>query len=169
MINSFTQYSLRLCSLSLLLVGLAVSLAGAQTGSPLQEPQPQAPLVYKEVQAETFWPDNDLKQLFGHYWHLRFEGLSEQSWPLEALFFQEMVPAARYHAFVQGGKSNTLLAVEIQGLEHLSAYCVTIACVLRFKMKNGELKETFTKDRWVFSGEKWRHVLRNPVIFPAAG
>jgi hypothetical protein len=88
---------------------------------------------------------------------------------MEALFFQEMVPPDRYHAFVQGGKPNQLLSVEIQGLERLTEYFVVIDCTLRFKMKNGELKETFLQDRWVHSGDKWYHVIRNPIIFPTAG
>ena len=169
MTRSFTKYSLHLCTVNLLLVWLTVGAAAAQTGAPLKESPPQAPVIYKEIQAETFWPDDDLKTLFGHYWYLRFEGLSEQSWPMEALFFQEMVPAARYHAFIQSGRSNKFLSVEVQGLERLSEYFVVIDCVLRFTMKSGERKETFIKDRWVYAGEKWHHVIRNPVIFPAAG
>ena len=170
MIKSLIKCSFKPCALSLLLVWLSASAAGAQTGAPpLKEARPQAPITYKAVQAATFWPDDELKTLFGQYWYLRFEGLSEESWPMEALFFREMIPAARYHAFVLGARANKLLTVEIQSLERLSEYCVVIDCVLRFTMKNGELKETFMKDRWVYSGEKWHHVIRNRIVFPTAG
>jgi hypothetical protein len=36
-------------------------------------------------------------------------------------------------------------------------------------MKNGEQKETFMKDRWVYSGKEWHHVIRNRIVFPTAG
>ena len=168
MIKAFAKHRLQLCTLSLLIMGMTVSLTAAQSGNPSMETPPQATVVYKGIEAETFWPDENLKTLFGHYWHLRFEGLSEKSWPMEALFFQEMIPAARYHGFIQRSKANRFLSVEIQGLERLSEYCVAINCVLRFTMKNGEMKETFTKDRWVYSGGKWHHVIRNRIIFPTA-
>lgn len=131
----------------------------------------QVALVYSEDSGagpKQFWPDARLKEVFKRYWSLRFDGRSKEAFALEAPYFQEMVSEKLYHFYVKGAVENELIEIELRDLVQETEYFYVIHPLIRFKNAKGEKKESSLRDRWVNVGGQWYHVLRDPLIFPAA-
>jgi hypothetical protein len=131
---------------------------------------PKAPITYSDSKKppEGLWPDRVLEASFGRYWGVRFSGKAEEAFSLEAPYFQEMAGLPRYRLYVQNAQKNTLLGMDVRELNKETEWFVSIKCVARIKTQGGETKETFLLDRWVNAGGKWYHVIKDPLLFPAA-
>ncbi len=114
------------------------------------------------------WPDPRLKQAFEQYWHHRSAGAAKEAFSLEAPFFQEMVTENKYLKLFKGAANTQLLTMRIQGLERKSEHLYVIRCTKKFKDAGGKVRQSHHADEWVFAGERWYHVLRDPAFFPEA-
>lgn len=117
---------------------------------------------------ETFWPNNALKCSFIDYWTLRYSSNRENSFEKEAPFFQEIVGRTRYENIIRATSRNTLENLEITSIQRINEYYYEIKMMQRVRNTKGELLVLHIIDRWVYAGENWYHVTREPLIFPAA-
>ena len=154
--------------LAAFLVSLAIGLGACAAQHRNDAPLP--PITYHEqrnIDENEFWPDPQLKEIFGRYWRLCFDGRSKETWALEVTYFREMIPEQRYSGYIRGYLISELLGIEIWDLVKESDNFFTIRCAISFK-KGNEKKELFFDDHWVKVRGEWYHVIRNPVLFPAA-
>jgi hypothetical protein len=120
------------------------------------------------AQLEKQWPDQGLKKAFSRYWGLRFAGMVEDAYALEAPYFQEMVPMGRYKLVAEGTRKNKLVEMEVRAVSKQTDHFFEIQCLSRFKAPDGRIKEVHIVDRWVDVDGTWFHVLKDPMVFPAA-
>jgi hypothetical protein len=135
------------------------------------KPVIEAPVTYSKdagSQPEKLWPHTGLEKAFSHYWGLRYAGMVDEAFALEAPYFQEMVPIGRYKLRVEGARKNKLIEMEVSGVKKQTDQFFEIQCLSRFKAPGGDLKEVYLVDRWVNVDGTWFHVFRDPVVFPAA-
>ncbi len=117
---------------------------------------------------ETFWPSDALKCSFIDYWTLRYSGDRENSFEREAPFFREIVGRTRYENIIRAAK-NTLENLEILSIQRVNEYYYEIKITQRIRNAKGEAMELYIIDRWVYAGQNWYHVTREPFIFPGTG
>lgn len=113
------------------------------------------------------WPDHELKSILAKYWGLRMHGPSESAWAMEAPYFREMVQESKYMGFLEAYAGSELTGIGIYDIQRKTDHLVIIQCGISF-VKNGKKGEFFIGDRWVKVGNKWYHVLQDPILFPAA-
>jgi hypothetical protein len=152
-------------------VAVLMCLWAAGCASVGPKPAIEATVTYSNdagPQPEKLWPDAGLKEAFSHYWGLRYAGMVEEAFALEAPYFQEMVPIDRYKLLADGTRKNKLIEMEVDAVKKQTDQFFEIHCRSRFKAPDGSLKEAYLVDRWVDVDGTWFHVLRDPVVFPAA-
>jgi hypothetical protein len=131
----------------------------------------EAPVTYSKDaghQPENLWPKAGLKEAFSHYWGVRFSGSAEDAFALEAPYFREMVPIDRYKLLADGTRKNKLIAMEVLSVKKQTEHFFEIQCRIRFKAPDGSVKDPYIADKWVDVDGTWYHVLRDPMVFPAA-
>ena len=156
------------CAQAFVMVLLVCVLSGGCSTLSCQV-QPQASITYSQdcnITREQSWPDDRLKDAFAVYWALRFTGPIEDAFAFEAPYFQEMVGAKRYGALLRGTLMNVLDEVEVRDLVRESEYLYEVHCAIRFTRPDGGKKQMFYRDLWVYAGDRWYHILRNPILFP---
>ena len=114
------------------------------------------------------WPDARLEERFADYWALRFEGEMDKIYRMEAPYFRTMVPEAQYRNYVRGSGRNTLHRIEIFDIALRTDNFAEVPITLHFSTDSGREQSVSRRDRWVLSGGEWTHVIRDPIIFPAA-
>lgn len=117
---------------------------------------------------ETFWPDDALRCSFIDYWTLRYSSDRENSFEKEAPFFQEIVGRTRYENIIRAAAKNTLENLEILSIQRVNEYYYEIKITQRIRNAKGEALVLYIDDRWVYAGQIWYHVTREPFIFPGA-
>jgi len=115
---------------------------------------------------EQLWPDPLLKRAFAHYWGNRFSGTPKEGFALEAPYFQEMVSEDFYRRYVQNAVQNKLISINLLGLDKEGEQLCALNCKMLIELPNGNKEEVSIKDRWVFAGERWYHVIRDQFFFP---
>ena len=113
------------------------------------------------------WPDEALQEVFKQYWSSRLRGAVETIWPMEAPYFREMVDKNKYEAFVNAYAPSELTGIEIWSIEPETDHLVMIRCEISYA-KNGKSEKFFIGDRWVRVGDKWYHIVHDPILFPSA-
>jgi hypothetical protein len=154
------------------IVAVLMCLWAAGCASLGLKPAIEAPVTYSKdagAQPEKLWPDEGLRKAFSHYWGLRFAGMVEDAYALEAPYFKEMVPMGRYRLYTEGTRKNELVEMEVRAVNKQTDHFFEIQCLSRLRTPDGSLKEIHLVDRWVDVDGTWFHVLRDPVVFPAAG
>ncbi len=117
---------------------------------------------------EAFWPSDALKYSFIDYWTLRYSNDRENSFEKEAPFFREIVGRTRYENIIRATAINTLENLEIISIQRVNEYYYEIKITQRIRNAKGEVLVLHIIDRWVYAGQNWYHVTREPLIFPAA-
>ncbi|MGE0086275.1 MAG: hypothetical protein AB7S75_17845 [Desulfococcaceae bacterium] len=130
----------------------------------------KAMISYSSGSAAGLWPDKKLEDAFSSYWWWRFQGPVEKIFSFEAPYFQEMVPHNNYNIAMTAFIRNELKDIEVyniqkaEGAEHL----YVVENKIRFVDTLGKEREMDIPDLWVYAGEKWYHVIKDPVLFPMA-
>lgn len=120
-------------------------------------------ITYAPPDASIFWPSEAMKKEFIQYWTLRSEGAYEETFKMEAPYLQEIVPIAIYRSYVDNRKRKISgirlirLDSEISG-----AWIASIELIYGDEHKGSD--GVFLKDRWVQVGNRWYHVIRDPVM-----
>lgn len=117
---------------------------------------------------KTFWPNDALKCSFIDYWTLRYSGDSGDLFEKEAPFFREIVGRTRYEDIIRAAAKNTLENLEIISIQRVNEYYYEIKITQRIRNAKGEAMVLYIIDRWVYAGQNWYHVTREPLIFPGA-
>jgi hypothetical protein len=118
------------------------------------------------ISPESFWTDNTLKDAFANYWLLRFDRKIDDTFKMEAPYFQEMANFKRYRTFMEGAKDD-LVEVELKDRIQVTERFVVIKCTIRLNTNSSEgIRNVSIADYWVYSGKKWYHVIRDSIVFP---
>ena len=115
---------------------------------------------------EALWPDETMKEAFRCYWQIRFEGRWQETFLLEAPYFQEMTPENRYRMYIENTRKNTLIRIQVEDVKKEGEYLYMVRCVVFFKRSDGTEKNAHLQDRWVFAGGKYFHVIDDNLFFP---
>ena len=118
---------------------------------------------------EALWPDKTMKEAFGSYWKMRFEGQWQETLRLEAPHFQEMTPENRYRMYIENTRRNTLIRIQVEDVKKEGEYLYMVRCVVFFKRFDGTEKRIHLHDRWVLAGGKYFHVIDDNLFFPGQG
>lgn len=133
------------------------------------EKKPLANISYDDILGETpeeVWPDEALKDAFARYWGNRFSGTAKEGFKMEAPHFQDLVSEGHYTRFTRNAAINDLRAVRILGIDDEGEYLRVIKCKLILELPDGQKSEAGIRDRWVFVGDRWYHLIKDPFFFP---
>lgn len=117
---------------------------------------------------ESFWPNNDLKSVFVDYWSIRYSPNWKDSFKREAPFFQEIVEREWYENIIGAAVKNTLVKLDVQSIQQMNEYFYEINMEQVITNQKKENIVLYITDRWVYAGNRWYHVIRDPNLFPAA-
>lgn len=157
-----------------LLTGLACTDNAAETKT---QPEKTAAVKQKPMASISYskelgggpadvWPDSALEKAFVQYWGNRFSGTPKEGFLQEAPYFQEMISENLYTRYVGNASKNKLVSAEVLGLDHEGEYLWAIKCKMLIELPNGTIEEVGVRDRWVFAGKRWYHVIQNRFFFP---
>lgn len=131
-----------------------------------------APPDAKETKtdANAFWKDDSaLRKTFERYWAVRYtKDMSQASFAMESPYFQEMVDEQKYNVYIGSAYLNIPTEIRLQRMTKETDNLRNIDFVLQLKLTNGEIQDVFFTDTWLKVREKWYHVLKDPLVFPAA-
>ncbi|MEI6260742.1 MAG: hypothetical protein WCR46_12655 [Deltaproteobacteria bacterium] len=74
----------------------------------------------------------------------------------------------RYENIIRAAAKNTLESLEILSIQRVNEYYYEIKITQRIRNAKGEVLVLYIDDRWVYAGQIWYHVTREPLIFPGA-
>lgn len=117
---------------------------------------------------DNFWPEGGLKKAFSEYWNIRYSDAWKNSFEKEAPYFQEIVSRTRYEAVINNPVGNHVEGIVILSLQKVSDHFYEIQIVFNVITQKNEKKELYFTDRWVYAGESWYHVMRDPILFQKA-
>lgn len=118
--------------------------------------------------AKSFWPKNNLRSAFYEYWSIYYGNDRVKAFEKEAPFFQEIIGRSHYDNIIQATVKNKLKLIEINSIQKINDYFYEINIVQHVINAKGEVLVLIITDRWVYAGEKWYHVIIDPLIFPKA-
>ena len=61
------------------------------------------------------------------------------------------------------------VVIEVRNVVKETDHYLMVHCVIEFNSEMGEKKRKFIRDRWVYAGGKWYHVVKDRIFFPWAG
>ena len=121
-------------------------------------------MVYAQNIEYREWPDKILEKRFQEYWFNRFDGRVEDAYQIESPYLQEMIHLGKYNTYVKQTTRNKLANVEIQEITKETDSLISISCAIRTQSGVDRPVSTPIIDRWVFVGEKWYHVINDPIL-----
>ncbi len=155
---------------SLFAVGVLVFAVGCSAFTN----QNRLPLAYSATigkmqgGVDTFWPNGQLRNAFVKYWAIRYSDDFKRAYQMEAPYFREIIGKDRYETVVAGGAKVKVERLEIRDIQKINQYLYEIGFSISIKSPTGETNESFFKDRWIYAGDCWYHVMHDRIIFPAA-
>lgn len=121
------------------------------------------------IDEKAFWSDSELRKSFERYWAARYtKDMVKASFAIEAPYFQEMVDEQRYNVYIGSAYMNIPTEIRLQRMTKETDNLRNIDFVLQLKLTNGEIQDVFFTDTWLKVRGKWYHVLKDPLVFPAA-
>jgi len=122
-----------------------------------------------KIDPKTFWVDSELKKTFEKYWAIRYtKDMSKQSFLMEAPHFQEMVDEQRYNVYTGNAWQNKPVEIRLQRITKDTDSLYTIVVDFYIRMANGESSNVSFADQWIKVREKWYHLIKDTLFFPAA-
>jgi len=79
------------------------------------------------------------------------------------------VSMSRYRSYAPKAEGYDRVDIEVRDLVKETEYLLMVHCVISFHNEVGdEHKKRFIRDRWVYAGGRWYHVVKDPIFFPWA-
>jgi hypothetical protein len=124
---------------------------------------PPIPVSYPEAGQQFVWPSEELKEAFVTYWTLRSKRDYQASFKMEAPYIQEVAPMPIYRTIAASEKVaiERLALLDIQW-ENDAYY--TVGMNLHFARRDGIPSHVYVGDRWVKAGNRWYHVIKDPIF-----
>jgi hypothetical protein len=122
------------------------------------------PMVYARSGDTRAWPDKLLEERFQEYWFDRFAGRVEEAYQIETPYFREMISLGKYNNYVKHTSKNKLVNMEIQEIAKETKFLVNVSCTIQTQVGNDRPVSTQIMDRWVLVGEKWYHIIKDPIL-----
>jgi len=111
------------------------------------------------------WPDQKLEKRFQEYWSNLFSGRVADAYQIETPYLREAIQFGKYNNYVKHIPNNKLVNVEIDKITKETGSLISISCVMRTQpVGGGKTVSTPIVDRWVFMGEVWYHVIKDPIL-----
>ena len=117
---------------------------------------------------DNFWPEGGLKKAFTEYWNIRYSDAWKDSFEREAPYFQEIVSRTHYEGVIRNAVGNRIEGIVILSIQKVTNHFYEIQIVFNVITPKNEKKESYFTDRWVYAGESWYHVMRDPILFQKA-
>jgi hypothetical protein len=124
----------------------------------------QVALVYPQNNQYGEWPDKNLEKRFQEYWFNRYAGRVADAYNIETPYLREVVRLGKYNNYVKHTPNNKLVNVEIRKINKETDFLISISCVIRMQAVDGKQINASIIDRWVFSGNDWYHVIKDPIL-----
>ena len=104
---------------------------------------------------------------FKKYWGYRLERKADKAFSLEAPHIQFVTDEKRYKAFVKWfAKGVEKVNIEPYRVKCEKPFYCCIDMKMHFVVKDQKRKDFEGHDCWVKVGEKWWHLIRNPLLGP---